>query len=79
MRETTIVNVKGADLPEEWQERAGISGTERVDVVIRTAHAAASRELAGIAARASASARRKGLTPAKLDRLLKEAKAARRR
>ena len=79
MRETIIVNVKGAELPAEWREQAGLAPGERVDVVIRASRTGAMRDLVGIADRVSKSARRKGMTRRKLDRLLSEAKAARRR
>jgi hypothetical protein len=79
MRETIIANVRSTDLPDEWQIQAHLAPGERVDVVIRPSRVRAVRQLRRIAASVSQSARLKGLTARKLERLLDEAKAARRR
>ena len=79
MRTTVIRDVKGGELPREWASRAGLGPDDKVDVVIRPTRAELVDRLRALADRASAAAKKKGLTPARLARLLKEAKAARRR
>lgn len=78
LRETIIADVEGRDLPSDWMIRAGIAPGQRVDIVIRPPRDVLRDELRKLARRAAKSAREKGLTGPKLQRLLKEAKAAHR-
>jgi hypothetical protein len=73
MKTTTIENIKGSQLPEEWQKKARMRPDEEVMITISPSREQQVDELLILVDEIGRGAEKQGLTQAKLSQLLDEA------
>jgi hypothetical protein len=73
MKTITLENIKGNQLPLEWQQRAEMSPDDEVEITISPPRKQQMEELLRLVGEIGRKAKAQGLTEAKLSQLLDEA------